>query len=67
MLINPKPKGDLLFFSFFFFSTWEKKEDSFSEGNVVVGETVEIKFPNFHSTRNPLRKDISSMEQQERF
>lgn len=33
----------------------------------MVGETVEIKFPNFHSTRNPLRKDISSMEQQERF
>jgi len=28
----------------------------------VVWERVEIKFPNFHSSRNPLRKGISSTE-----
>lgn len=55
------------FFLLLFEHSRKGKKDHFSEGNVVVQERMEIKFPNFYSTRNPLQKEISSVEQQEHF
>lgn len=55
------------FFLFLFEHSGKEKKEDFSKGNAMVWEREEIKFLNFHSTRNPLRKDISSVEHQECF
>lgn len=64
---SPNLRGTCYFFLLLSQHSGKEKKDVFSEGNAVVRERVEIKFPNICSTRNSLRKAISSVEQQEHF